>query len=147
MKKQTLTLVTMIAMLISSMMVSNAAVAPNLTADIPFDFIVENRTMPAGRYTISETSTRGVIEVSSFDKNTRALVHVSMERGTKRIEASHLEFRRYGDQYFLSSVKTDGLESWMLVPESSNERKAAQDAKYLAGRDVKPQIVQVQAKK
>ncbi|MBK7598900.1 MAG: hypothetical protein IPJ07_10400 [Acidobacteria bacterium] len=147
MKKQTLMLVAMIAMVISSMVVSNAAVAPNLMADIPFDFIAENRTMPAGRYTISETSTRGVIEVSSFDKNTRALVHVSMERGSKRIEASHLEFRRYGDRYFLSTVKTDGLESWMLVPESSNERKAAQDAKYLAGRDVKPQIVQVQAKK
>lgn len=147
MKKQTLTLVTMIAMLISSMVVSNAAVAPNLMADIPFDFSVENRTMPAGRYTISETSTRGVIEISSFDKNTRALVSFSMERGTKRIEASHLEFRRYGDRYFLGSVKTDGLESWMRVPESSNERKAADDAKYLAGRDVKPQIVQVQAKK
>jgi hypothetical protein len=77
-----------------------------LEANIPFDFVIGGKTLPAGEYTI-DTAAANLPAVLIF-KNVQA--HASALAMTNPVEtktgkgANKLVFHRYGTQYFLSSV-------------------------------------------
>lgn len=112
--------------------------------NIPFDFTLGNKTLPAGVYSIREYSQKSIL-IMSADGKTRVL---AMTPGTARIEAGRgaarerVVFHQYGDQYFLAQVwmmrGSDGRE----LNQSSAERQAAKEQK-LASADAKLKEVEV----
>ena len=140
MKKQILNLVALSILLITPLVVVVAGIASELNATIPFDFTVGGRSMPAGKYYISETPNPGVIKLTSADKKAAAVIITNAVRSINAANASRLEFRRYGNQYFLGAIWTDGLETGRQIPVSKAERTAIDEARFLTGHDVKPSI-------
>jgi hypothetical protein len=101
------------------------------TADIPFDFICQQKTMPHGIYTISVPQ-ESFIELSSKDGKIHA---VSLVRATGEVVGSggKLVFHRYGNQYFLRVVQIAYSESGMQLPTSKSERQVRLNEAKLQG--------------
>lgn len=147
MKRQIITLAVLAALLITPLASAVAGInAPDLKAEIPFDFVVGTKMLPAGDYKISMTYTPGLVKIQSTDGKSSTMVLTRLNRNNKVNVGSRLLFRRYGRNYFLGSIYTDGRETDHQVPASKAERKAADDAKFLAGRQVQPGIVYVDIK-
>ena len=134
MKKQALTVLALASLLAMGSVVSLHAnsVGHKVRADIPFDFIVGNETLPAGTYTAEtlspSTHNTAVLLIQSLDHRTSvfSLTHgvFSVARLGMEDNPPRLIFNRYGDRYFLTQVlpgrDTDGRE----LPKTRREREA-----------------------
>ncbi len=77
-----------------------------IQADIPFDFMVGDKTFPAGMYTFTQPPpTRGVLRIRSLDgpESVVVITRGVQERRTPPDETK-LVFTRYGDLYFLAQA-------------------------------------------
>jgi len=77
-----------------------------MTAEIPFDFIVGEQTLPAGTYEV-----RRVMDGPSFlyiqnvdDRRETAIFKTDLSDEDDSIPRSALVFHRYGDIYFLAKI-------------------------------------------
>jgi hypothetical protein len=101
-----------------------AAQSTRLSANIPFEFNVAGKTLPAGEYTIENINALGVVSISNFDSQTSALVlthrgeTTTGDRGT-----AALNFNRYGNTYFLSQIWNGytGFENKLPVNRTEKE--------------------------
>ena len=79
--------------------------ANKVVADIPFEFNVGYKTMPAGEYSVQAIASAGdSLLIKSADSKVSAL---RLSEATSRVkDKSHarLVFHRYGDRYFLAEV-------------------------------------------
>ncbi len=123
------------------------AVAPTnlLTAKIPFDFNVGNQTLPAGTYTVSRAGANNVMIFRNEQSAQSVLLLTRPSQGQATIEKAQLDFRRYGDRYFLSVIKQGFSANCYEAPKSRRERETAQAAKNLAHHQAGPTIVTVRA--
>jgi hypothetical protein len=93
-----------------------------VTAEIPFDFIVGNKTLAAGKYIVSSaTSDAQAVRILNRDAKSAAF-RLSIQvpdKSPKRI--ARLVFHRYGQQYFLAEIWSG--ESWgRQLTQCSHER-------------------------
>lgn len=74
-------------------------------ADIPFDFIVADKTLPSGNYTVSAATSDGqALKISSRDgKSSIIRLSTSLAEKSEKRNA-RMVFHRYGQQYFLVEV-------------------------------------------
>jgi len=92
----------------------------SMRVDIPFDFAVGNKTYQSGVYSVEASST--VIRLESKVGNNTAFVTSTIPlRSAGDRDLTQLEFRRYGDQYFLHKVWM-GAEGYEL-PKTKLERE------------------------
>ena len=98
--------------------------ARRIVVDIPFDFVVEKKTLPAGVYTIKNISRNSdaTLLIRSADGREAALVVTNPVEVSAAQKESKLVFRQYGDQYFLSQVWTSGGNVGRQLPKSSTEQ-------------------------
>ena len=108
MSKQLVKSLTMLTLVVGLAMAAvvvpaNGQVSTFVSADIPFDFIVANKTLPAGKYTVTEASSNG-LRIRSRDAESSAmrLTNVITDKSKKR--SARMVFHRYGQQYFLTEV-------------------------------------------
>jgi len=94
-----------------------------LKADIPFDFIVGNKTLPAGTYHVQCAANR-VVTLFGIDRKGAAMVMTQAQYSTTPA-AGKLIFTRYDNSYFLSQVWRPGVNTGGLVPKSKTEREMA----------------------
>jgi hypothetical protein len=96
-----------------------------LKADIPFDFVVGEKTLPAGTYFVSRLEgTPGVLLVRSEDARSAVTVLSRPGIRSKALEnQTRLDFNRYANRYFLSRIWSGGEDSREL-PKSKLEREA-----------------------
>ena len=92
--------------LVATVKSANAQVTgPLVTADIPFDFIIGDKTLPSGRYTVSSATNDGqglkIIARSGKAAAFRLSNPVTAKNEKLR---PRLVFHRYGEQYFLVQV-------------------------------------------
>lgn len=100
------------------------AQVPSARAEVPFDFWLGQKLMPAGDYVIYHMATGTLLFEDLHDRNSSAVLMAQpisrLDNGTGR-----LEFTRYGDTYFLSKIwspcQTDGYS----VPKSGREKELA----------------------
>jgi hypothetical protein len=90
-------------------------------ADVPFDFTVGNKLVPAGTYTISAISDN-VIEIQNRDAHVAMLSRTNPDE--KQSKSGKLVFTKYGDQYFLSEILCASADMNMAVPASKSEKRA-----------------------
>ena len=92
-----------------------------LRADIPFDFVAGNVTLPAGTYTVSKPKQHVLLIQNENLGSDAAFVVVNSEETTKPQDSAKLIFHRYGKRYFLNQVWTGDLISGYSIPESQDE--------------------------
>jgi hypothetical protein len=81
-----------------------------LVADIPFDFVVGDKTLPAGQYAIHPmTANESVVMLSSSDLKTAMLIApCDCASETTPQQQSKLIFKVSGGRYFLWQIWTEG---------------------------------------
>lgn len=108
--------------------------AAQVECKIPFDFTVNGRTLPQGRYYVSST-VEGTLFIRGWSKGAITLTNV-----VKSDEPSDakLVFHKYGDQYILRQVWMGG-SSGRELPQPRLERtlaRGAQEGKVARGFEV-----------
>jgi len=97
-----------------------------LQANVPFNFIVAGKTLPAGEYTIRSLDTiQKVLVIRGSDQSQMVMANSCASANPS--ETSKLVFHRYGDRYFLSQIWTAGNSSGAEFPQSSHEAEVAMD--------------------
>lgn len=105
---------------------SGQSLALKMRANIPFDFIVANKKLPAGEYSIGRVGQDdgdSVLLIRSEDGRAHAI------RSTIPVETNHvndkgmLVFHRYGDQYFLFQVWPASATTGRVLSKSRGERE------------------------
>ena len=116
--------------------------AQTATAEIPFEFSVQNTTLPAGEYTMAAVSRSSATSTSHDlmlirNVKTRKAVLVLAPSNESEYKGSNdksvVLFHRVGDRYFLAEVKTEAVRGHIgpsklekeLVSEVSGQPIAA----------------------
>jgi hypothetical protein len=109
---------------------ASAQIVGDLDADIPFQFHVGNKELPAGKYRIhiQDDSDLTVMEITSVDGSSFALFQVQESDANAAPAKSELIFNKYGDDYFLSKLFDEGNPSGSKVIESRYEKQISRGA-------------------
>ena len=130
MRRQFLKAVVMISVLIGLSAVSTRAQAGNsFTVNVPFDFSVSGKTLPAGEYMVIRVGvSRDALTMCSKDgKGSASALTKTIE--TRDIQnQTRIVFRRYGKQYFLSQVWISGRSTGRELFTSKVERELTRGA-------------------
>src|SRR5215831_15497222 len=143
MKKQVLNAVITLSVIAALSIAGFAGLDGKLEANIPFDFMVGGKKLPAGKYTVGEGGAGATLMVRNWETRQAAAAiaqGLQVRDGSKPL----LVFRRYGDQYFLAKVisYSSGLE----LLKTKAEREAAKSKRdLLTMKDAEPEIVTVNA--
>ena len=100
-----------------------------LIANIPFEFSVGDKTMPAGEYTVRCTnpaSDMKVLQLRSSDGRASIMVRTNSVIG-KTQEDAKLVFNRYGDHYFFAQAWLPADNIGMQASKSRNEKQIARE--------------------
>ncbi len=101
-----------------------------LKANIPFEFMVGEKVMPAGQYQITGTGSPDVLRLEDFEAHSVVLAATQREyiRTDQPAAATKLVFNRYGNRYFLAEVVNGYAETGMRLPVTHAERELAKTA-------------------
>jgi hypothetical protein len=125
MKRQLVRGTTMLLVVMALAFVTAVANGQSLraVADVPFEFVAGNRTLPAGHYNLSDaTNGREVVKISGREKNaTIFAMTVPLSRGNAA-DRGKLVFRRYGNRYFLAEIWTGGEREGQKLRKSKEEK-------------------------
>lgn len=97
-----------------------------LNVNIPFDFTVADKKLPAGKYEIGRAQLGEgdlLIQIASIDGNksvTRITIPVVTRDAAKD---GLLVFHQFGDEYFLSEIWPAGGHTGRALPRSRTERE------------------------
>ena len=97
-----------------------------VTANIPFDFTITDKKLPAGKYSIVRAQNSNgdqVLQISSADGNqimSRLTIPVIARDVVKQ---GLLVFRQHGDEYFLYEIWPAGGQTGRAFPKSRAERE------------------------
>lgn len=97
---------------------TNLAASDTLEVKVPFPFVVNGLNLPAGQYRVERIDTLPSVLLIRGEKghHDAAFVLTSPAGGHDPAgTAPVLTFRRYEDQYRLSSVWQSGTEGWSVV--------------------------------
>jgi len=86
---------------------AKAEIRGALKVTVPFEFVVDGRTLPAGTYTVSRFADdkHGGLILSNYESRTSVFVlPVGVERASA--DKPEVSFQRVGEQLFLSSIRT-----------------------------------------
>jgi len=109
---------------------ASAQIDGDLDADIPFQFHVGTRELPAGKYRVHvlDEASQRVMEITSVDGSTSALFQVEDSDANVAPAKSELIFNKYGDNYFLSKLYEEGNPGGTELIESGYEKRLSKGA-------------------
>jgi hypothetical protein len=120
-----------IAALLANVFTSVQAQSDRLiSANVPFNFMIKDRTLPAGEYIFALVRFGGsdAVKIQSTDGNLTAFVLTCSANAKASQAEPKLVFNRYADKYFLSQVF--GLEdsNMQQLAKPRDERRLATTA-------------------
>ncbi len=129
MKKQALKAITMLVVIIVLAFASALASAANaqtrgtITVNIPFEFNVGDKVLPAGQYNVQHIlrDDAGLL-IQKRDGIESAIVITTNIQTSERRSETELVFKKYGERYFLSQVWTSGMKDGRELFKYSAER-------------------------
>ena len=146
MKKQLLHIATTLSLCLLLGSAATAQMTRQMTVNIPFAFYVGKTALPAGTYTVYGTSTHtgdGFL-LRDTEGQVKVVFNGQQVQSEEPQAVARLEFRCYGDKYFLARVWAAGNNIGRELQQSRLERETAQgDARHLAQKDVKPEVITV----
>ena len=127
MKRQAFSLISLLSLLL----LAGSAIAQTVRvrANVPFNFTVGNKTLPAGMYSIRTIGDRGMttLLVQAQDGHSSIMTNSNAAENLKPADKSKLVFNRYRDQYFLSEIWVAGVSRGHRLPKTSREKELARD--------------------
>ena len=104
---------------------AQAQITQRVIANIPFAFTANNKTLPAGKYTIAvlnPSSDRKALQIRSMNGRFSAIVLTNGVIGNVS-DNSKLVFERYDDRYFFSQAQMAGDATALAALRSNKEHK------------------------
>jgi hypothetical protein len=109
-------------LLLSGLMAAQSITSSTVVANVPFDFMVNNKIIPAGDLAVRGVNMDGtVLAVRNFDARKSALATASHSEQAQAATSTVLRFKHYGSQYFLSEIQIEGSNQTYTLPESRAE--------------------------
>jgi len=104
----------------------------SVVANIPFEFSVGSKAMPAGKYSVEAMPSGNGLLIQSSDGKTSAIRLSNAVESTKTQSHARLVFHRYGERYFLAEVwngsDTTGRELLRSQEEKNIESELASNS-------------------
>jgi hypothetical protein len=104
-----------------------------MRADIPFNFVAGGRTLPAGEYSVRRFNPMDgsniMLLTKPKDTSAAAVISTNVVEARTPQSRSKLVFHRYGENYFLSQIWTEGQTRGRALWQSPAEREVAKVAK------------------
>jgi hypothetical protein len=120
-KSLSISAVMLFAVFTASVVVANGQSSTRVYAQIPFDFVVGDKTLSAGRYSVStEMQDHSALRVRNMKANSAAVRLSDQIQSRSSKNNARLVFHRYGQTYFLAEVWQGGSSSgWSLHPSKA----------------------------
>lgn len=132
-KSLTIPVVTLLVVFTTSVLSAKAQTSQRLYAQIPFDFVVGNETLSAGRYSISSTMQDGSALLIQGVKAKAAAIRLTDQIQTRSNKSNaRLVFHRYGQTYFLAEVWQSGNSTGRVLRASKAERALQRERALIA---------------
>ena len=103
------------------------AQGPQMSANVPFDFYVGGRKLPAGSYTIRMDGLGNTVLRLSDNKGHQSIVMTLASEGSGDPRKSTLLFNNYDGTHFLAEVRWMGAADARVLPKSALEIQIAQE--------------------
>ncbi len=104
-----------------------------IVAQVPFEFVLGNKTLPAGEWTVQRVSMDSTMLVlRNTDASVAMLSRPTLAEAKKAAGNYALVFHKYGNSYFLSGVEIADSQISYRLPETKAE------AEMLAQNNVAP---------
>jgi hypothetical protein len=102
--------------------VAQMANSTRIVGQVPFPFMVGNKHVPAGKYTVEPVASGGrTLAIRSVGAKV-GLLTPAMPTEAKKASGSYaLVFHKYGDTAFLTGIKLAGDRTTYQIPESRAE--------------------------
>jgi hypothetical protein len=93
-----------------------------IVAQVPFQFTIANKIVPAGQYAVRPAGMNGtVLTVGNVRAKVNVLSPSSLVESKKPADSYTLVFKRYGSQNFLWQITSEGSRMVYRLPESKAE--------------------------
>jgi hypothetical protein len=117
---------------------ASAGSVDGMKAQVPFDFYVGGRLIPAGEYTVRAlTDDEAALRITRGRESANVITNLA-EEGRRR--GARLIFRRYGDHFFLAAVwGADG--TGRALSESKRERRMREELRAKRGEAAPAEVV------
>jgi hypothetical protein len=101
-------------------MAARGQVSDQIQVNIPYEFVVAGKTLPAGTYRVNRLrdNDEETLVLSSVETNARAMV-LSTSVESARADKPEVSFEQVGGQHFLSKIET--VEHVFTIPVSRSE--------------------------
>jgi hypothetical protein len=111
-------------------------------ANVPFEFVVGDKTFPAGKITAHgvSASQAGSISIRNLGSGEQTYRIGQKLTATDASNEAKLVFHKYGDRYYLAQIWVPGYKAWEV--EKSKSEKALQREARLA-QNTKPEVVTI----
>ena len=110
--------------------------ANKVVADVPFEFSVGYKALPAGTYSVqSIVSAADGLLIQSTDGKTSALRLSEATRRIKEKPQARLVFHRYGERYFLAEVWNGVDNAGRQLTKSQEERAIANELMLASAKE------------
>jgi hypothetical protein len=130
MAKQMIKTLSMLMLLAVVALATNAVQAQTtrrVVANVPFSFIVGDKELPAGTYSIQPTTIgSGILRIAGTG-NSKSTVRLTTNLHRNNAGKGKLVFHRYQDQYFLSEIWPAGEADGRQLMKSSREKATQRD--------------------
>jgi len=134
---------------VSGGLVANAQVmsVPQIEAEVPFDFVVGDTMLPAGKYqitTVDGGANDNILEIRSANSRTAVIFDTedAENRGELVKNKTQLVFNKVGDEHFLFQIWVAGSASGNELAKSRMEKRLVK-----AGNQSHQQLVVASVKK
>lgn len=138
MKKELLKGFTMLVLVVvlafATAVVSANAQSNRVVADIPFEFSVGSKTLPAGEYSAKASDTGCTIMVQSADEKDSAIRLTNSITPPNSKTHARLVFHRYGQRYFLAEVWSGADSGGRQLLESREERAIERELAMISAK-------------
>lgn len=96
----------------------------DLRATIPFDFHAGDKLMSAGEYLIHEQDSCVILHRLDGDRPAN-IVLMTIGAGGRDPQDAHLDFNRYGSEYFLRTIWDSLSQNGRQVPQTARQKELA----------------------
>ena len=141
MKKQILWMPLILTAIFAAAAVSTRAqTSYGVRGNVPFDFVVGDRTIPAGRISVQGVcgSDQGPLAITNLTVSKQALRTGRKLQGANPTGQAKMVFHKYGNRYFLAEIWIPGYHAWELM-KSKEERSLERDMRLV--KNFKPESV------
>ena len=130
-----LVLVVTLALTLAVVSANGQSTANKVVANVPFEFSVGYKTLPAGDYSVQSIVSCDGLLIQSADGKVSALRLSDTTRQIKDKPKARLVFHRYGERYFLAEVWNGVEKAGRQLTKSQEERAIANELMLASARE------------